>query len=89
MLQKKLPSLRQNYGRHHDLVSHYGISMLQMTTDMFLCRNHNPVLSALVTYHGFVTIVTRRVPNVEQEVNNIQAHMSSTPDFSGVRIARP
>ena len=38
---------------------------------------------------GFVTIVTRRVPNVEQEMNNIQAHMSSTPDFSGVRIARP
>ena len=38
---------------------------------------------------GFVTIVTRRVPHVEQEVNNIQAHMSSTPYLGGVRIARP
>jgi len=23
------------YGRHHDLVNHYGISVSQMTTDMF------------------------------------------------------
>ena len=28
-------SLRKFYGRNHDLVDHYGISMLQMTTDMF------------------------------------------------------
>ena len=23
------------YGRHHDLVNHYGIAVSQMTTDMF------------------------------------------------------
>jgi hypothetical protein len=23
------------YGRHHDLVNRYGVSVLQMTTDMF------------------------------------------------------
>jgi len=29
------PSVRKFYGRHHDLVNHYGISVSQMTTDMF------------------------------------------------------
>ena len=28
-------SLRKFYGRHHDLVNRYGISVSQMTTDMF------------------------------------------------------
>jgi hypothetical protein len=28
-------SLRKFYGRHHDLVDRYGISVLQMTTNMF------------------------------------------------------
>jgi hypothetical protein len=28
--------------RHHDLVYRYGISVYQMATDMFVCRNHNP-----------------------------------------------
>ena len=28
-------SLRKLYGRHHDLVDRYGISMSEMTTDMF------------------------------------------------------
>ena len=28
-------SLRKFYGRHHELVDHYGISVSQMTTDMF------------------------------------------------------
>ena len=28
-------SLRKFYGRHHDSVDRYGISVLQMTTDMF------------------------------------------------------
>jgi len=28
-------SLRKLYGRYHDLVNRYGVSVLQMTTDMF------------------------------------------------------
>ena len=28
-------SLRKFYGRHHELVDHYGISVSQMTIDMF------------------------------------------------------
>jgi hypothetical protein len=35
LLVKLKPSLRKFYGRHHDLVDHDGISVSQMTTDMF------------------------------------------------------
>ena len=31
----KLSSLRTFYNRHHDLIDRYGISVSQMTTDMF------------------------------------------------------
>ena len=34
MVKLKL-SLRKVYGHHHDLVDRYGISVSQMTTDMF------------------------------------------------------
>ena len=34
-LVKLKSSLRKLYGRHHDLVDRYGISVSQMTTDMF------------------------------------------------------
>ena len=39
-------SLRELYGRHHDLVNCYGVSVSQMTTDMF--RHHNRVLSSFM-----------------------------------------
>ena len=35
LLIKLKSSLRKCYGRHHDLVDRYGISVSQMTTDMF------------------------------------------------------
>ena len=34
-LVKSMLSLRMFYGRHHDLVDRYGISVSQMTTNMF------------------------------------------------------
>jgi hypothetical protein len=34
-LVKLKPSLQIFYGRHHDLVDRYGISVSQITTDMF------------------------------------------------------
>jgi hypothetical protein len=43
-------SLRKIYDRNHDLVDRYGISVSQMTTDMFHCP-HFPVLF----YSGLVT----------------------------------
>ena len=35
LLVKLKSSLRKFYGRHHDLVDHYGISVSQMTMNMF------------------------------------------------------
>jgi hypothetical protein len=35
LLVKLKPSLRNFYGRHHNLVDRYGISVSQLTTDMF------------------------------------------------------
>jgi hypothetical protein len=35
LLVKLKSSLRKCYGRHHDLIDRYGISVSQMTTDMF------------------------------------------------------
>jgi hypothetical protein len=42
--------------------------------------------SRLIT--GFVTRLTRRVPLVEQELLSLPDHLSSPPDFIGVRVTR-
>ena len=36
------------YGCHHDLDNRYGLSLSQMTSDMF--RNHNLIISSFVTF---------------------------------------
>ena len=41
-----------------------------------------------MTYHRFVTRLTRRVPLVEKELLILPKHMSSPPVFSGVRVTR-
>jgi hypothetical protein len=41
-------SLWKFYGRHHDFVDRYGISVSQMTTDMF---HLSQTLSSFVTYY--------------------------------------
>ena len=41
------------YGRHYDLVDHYGISVSQKVTDTLFCCNHNPFLSSRMTLHNF------------------------------------
>ena len=62
------PSLRKFYGHHHILVDRYEISVSQITTICSTCRKQFPVLSSFMTYHGFVTRLTRRVSLVEQEL---------------------
>ena len=32
-------------------VNSYGVSVSQMTKDMFRCRNYNPIISSFMTYH--------------------------------------
>ena len=44
------------------------------------------MLLRLIT--GFVAILTRRVPLVEQELPTLPEHLSSPPVFSGVRVTR-
>ena len=36
-------SLRKFYGRHHELVDRYGITVSQMISDMFLMSYYNPL----------------------------------------------
>ncbi len=52
------------------------------------CPTHFPVLSSFMTYHRFVTRLTRRVSLVEQELLTIPKHLSSPPVFSGIRVTR-
>jgi hypothetical protein len=72
------------YGRRHDLVDRYGISVSQMTTATF--RLSYFPHSWLIT--RFVTRVIRRVPRVEQELLTLVGTPAFIPDFSGIRVAR-
>ena len=41
-----------------------------------------------MTYHGFVTRLTRRVPLVERKLLTLLQNLSSSPVLSGVRVTR-
>ena len=51
LLAKLKPSFRTFYGRHHDLVDRYGISVSKWPRICSTCRNRFPVLSSFMTYH--------------------------------------
>ena len=34
----------------HFLVNSYGVSVSQMTNDIFCCRNYNPIISSFIAY---------------------------------------
>lgn len=64
-LGKLKSSLRKFQSRHHDLVSQYGISVSQITTNIL-----RHVRSPFMTYHwGFLTRVTRNEQLVEQTID--------------------
>jgi hypothetical protein len=74
LLVKLKSSLRKFYGRHHDLVDRYGISV---TNDhgyvpFVVSISRSFPHSRLIT--GFVTRLTRRVPLVEQELLTLPEH---------------
>jgi hypothetical protein len=50
----------------HDMVNRYGISVSQMTTDMFRLSESKSSLFSFIT--GFITQGTGRIPLVEQEI---------------------
>ena len=72
LLVKLKSSLRTFYGRHHDLVDRYRISVSQMTADMF---------------HFFNQINTTSVPSGAGTAHSSGAR-DFTPAFSGVRVTR-
>ena len=83
LLVKLKSSLRKFYGRHHDLVNRYGISVSQMTTDnvpLVVSTSRSFPNSRLIT--GFVTRLTRRVL-VEWELLTLPEHLSSLPILVG------
>ena len=88
LLVKLKSLLRKFYGCNHDLVDCYGISVSQLTKDMFHLSSTRPFrfVSRLIT--RFVTRLARQVPLVEQELLTLQEHLSSPPVFSGVRVTR-
>jgi hypothetical protein len=87
LLVKLKSSLRKLYGRHHDLVDRYGISVTNDHGYVPLVNTSQSFPhSRLIT--GFVTRLTRRVPLVEQELLTLPEHLSSPQVFSGVRVTR-
>jgi hypothetical protein len=66
-------SRRKFYGRHHNLVDRYGISVLKLTTDMF---HLSQTLPGPFLFHDL------------QELLTIPEHLSSPPVFSVVRVTR-
>jgi hypothetical protein len=75
-LVKLKSSIRKFYGRHHDLVDRYGLSVSQMTRICSMCISPSFPHSWLII--GFVTRLTQRVPLVEQELLTRPEHLSSS-----------
>ena len=59
-------------------ISNLNLSIMNVNS----CSQHNAIITE------FVTILTQRVPLVEQELVSLPEHLSSPPVFSGVRITR-
>ena len=88
LLVKLKSSLENVYGRHHDSVDRYGISVSNDHGYVPLVANSSRSFPHSTLITGFVTILTRRVPLEEQELFTVPEHMSSTSIFSGVRVTR-
>ena len=88
LMVKLKSSLEKDYGRHHDSVDRYGISVSNDHGYVPLVANSSWSFphSRLITW--FVTILTRRVPLEEHELFTLPEHMSSPSIFSGVRATR-
>jgi hypothetical protein len=87
-LLKLKSSLPKFYGRHHDLVDCYGISVTNNHgyVPLVVSTSQSFPHSWLITV--FVTRLTRLIPLVKQELPTLPEHLSSPPVFSGVRVTR-
>ena len=82
-LTKRLKSsLGKFYGRHHDFIDWYEVTVSQMTKDLFLCRNYIPSPPRLWLFLDF----TFGSPGGAEH-----AYPSGAPDvtpFSGVQVTQ-
>ena len=69
LLVRLKSSLRQLYGQNHDLVDHYGISVSQMTTDMFHLWQTLPGVIWYFHPHGIFTPGSIFIWYFDPEVN--------------------
>jgi hypothetical protein len=92
-LVKLKSSLRKFYGRHHDLVDRYGISItndhgyvpLVVSTSRSFPHSW---LIPLVYSNSSYRVCNTMVQLVEQELFTLLEHLSSPSVFSGVRVTR-
>ena len=80
LLVKLKSSSRKLYGRHNELVDRYGISVSQMTADMFHLRKHSPVLSSFMTYHPVCN--KRKMKTFRTTCGGETAYPSRTNEFT-------
>jgi hypothetical protein len=73
LVVKLKSSLRKFYCRHHDRVSVYGISVTQITTDMF--RLSHSYSGPFHSHAGSVTIVSGQVSHMEHELLTLPEHL--------------
>jgi hypothetical protein len=77
-------SLHKFYGRHHNLVDHYEISIYQITMDLLLFYVDvffPPSLPRLLLDFWLYIWITRWVSYMKQELLTIHEHLSSPPVF--------
>ena len=67
------------YGRHHDLVNSYGISVSDDQGCVLLVVVIIYLISSFITYHKILMRVTRRMSLVEQELLILPERPSATP----------
>ena len=72
----------------HFLVNSYGVSVSQMTNDIFLCRNYNPIISSFMTYHRVSNKSNAMGSTCEAGIAYPSGASEFTPVFSKVRVVR-
>ena len=70
------------------LVNSYGISVSQMTNDIFRCRNYNLKISSFMTYHRVSNKSNTMGATCEAGIAYPSGASEFTPVFSEVRVVR-
>ena len=79
-LLKLKSSLRKFYGRSHDLINRYRISVSQMTTHMFHLYKHFPVVSSFMTNLR----VCNESNTTGATIGTGTAYPSGSPEFTSI-----